>query len=382
MASILVALALVTLGAGPGAAQPTPEPPQGSAPVMVSTFAEVMIDPFLVRNVAVDVTATTVTEARDRGMTQARVSAFRRLVERMTPRENWAAITTPETSKIIDMVLEFSVANERSSAVRYLADLMVRFDPAAIRSFLRSQNVPFAETASRPLIVVPLYQDGTVVQLWQDGNPWRDAWAASLPHDGLVPFVLPLGDLQDSALLSTEQALAKDRDALMKVAAKYGAAGAVVAHATHAGDNLKIAVSEIRALGDQGNDQFNATVAGEGKLRADAFAAAAVDAMRPVEDRWKKRNTLRFGAGGKMTALVPVSSLQEWLSVRARLARIPVIEKVDLEAMSKALIQASITYAGDETQLQFAMSQSELELTKDGDMWLLHNLPQRAASSP
>jgi hypothetical protein len=124
-----------------------------------------------------------------------------------------------------------------------------------------------------------------------------------------------------------------------------------------------VTMTEIRPLGDAFDVQVNASVAGaDDKARADAFKIAAIDAMRPIEDHWKQRNTLRFGAGGKITALIPVNSLQEWLGIKSRLARVPVVEKVDLEAISKALVQASVTYAGDETQLQFAMRQIDLEL--------------------
>jgi len=346
---------------------------------------EAPFDPFLVRNVPVDVTAASVSEARERGLTQGRVMAFRRLVERMTLRENWAAIAAPDATKIIDMVLEFSVANEKSSAVRYLADLTVRFDPAAIRAFLRAQNVPFAETASRPLIVVPLYQDGGGVRLWNDDNPWRAAWTAILPHDGLIPIVLPLGDLADIGLLSADQAAANDRAALMNLATKYGAVGAVIARATPSGGSLNIAVTELRALGEPFEASINATVAGvDDDAKAEAMQAAAVESLRPLEDRWKQQNTLRFGAGGTLTALIPVNSLQDWLAIKARLARVPVVEKVDLEAISKALVQVKIAFAGEETQLQFAMSQNELDLKRDGDMWLLRapTLQPQPAAAP
>lgn len=379
-----VAVGLLLVSGWPAMAQMTTDSASAPAPVQAPAAAEVITDPFLVRNVPVDVMAGSVTEARERGLTQGRVAAFRRLVERMSLRENWAAIASPDANKIIDMVLEFSVANERSSAVRYLADLTVRFDPVSIRTFLRAQNIPFAETPSRPMIVLPLFQErtGSAAELWQDGNTWRDAWSAILPHDGLVPVTLPLGDLQDIAMVSVDQALAKDREAVMNLAAKYGAAGALIARATLAGDSLNVTMTEIRPLGDVFDVQINSTVSGaDDKARADSFKAVAIDAMRPIEDHWKQRNTLRFGAGGKISALIPVNSLQEWLGIKSRLARVPVVEKVDLDAISKALVQVTVTYAGDETQLQFAMRQIDLDLSRDGDMWLLR-APSNGASSP
>lgn len=349
-------------------------------PTPTTPIPDLRVDPYRIAKVPVDVTAGSVTEAREVGLTQARVDAFRMLINRMTLRENAATITMPSTTQIIDMVLEFSVSNERSSAVRYLADLSVRFNPNAVRNFLRSQNVPFAETASRPLVVIPVLQEEGTAQLWQDTNPWRDAWAKIIPHDGLVPFVLPLGDLDDITLLSADQALAKDAAALKRVADKYGASGAMVAiaSASSSNPNVSVVLSEVRPLGTPWEGRAGASQAAD-QTREDTFVAAALDSARAVEDGWKQRNILRFGEGGQLTALIPINALNDWLAVKARLAQVPVVEKVDLKAMNKNLVQATVTFAGDETQLQFAMGQHDLELAKDGDIWMLR-APSRAAA--
>lgn len=377
-----VALAGLAVGlvlAAPAAGQTGPASDAAEVP-----RPTVVADPFLVRGVPVDVTAGSVIEARERGLTQARVAAFRRLIERMTLRESWDAIVPPPTADIIDMVLEFSVANERSSAVRYLAELNVRFDPAAVRAFLRAQNVAFAETPSDPLVVLPLYQDGPAAapELWQDTNPWREAWAASLPNGGLVPFLLPLGDLQDIALVSADQAAAAEREAVLKLADKYAADGVLIARAIAAGEtSLNVALTELRVLGEPWTGEVAVTLAAD-KPREEALKDAVAQAMRPIEDNWKQRHILRFGAGGRLTALIPVTGLQDWLSVKARLARVPVVERVDLEAISKTLVQVVVAYAGDEEQLQFAMKQYDLDLVRDGELWLLRSIARGAPAAP
>jgi hypothetical protein len=335
--------------------------------------AQQKFDPFWVKGVPVDATAGSVTEARDRGHTEGRVAAFRKLIERMTMPIEAGKIVMPPANQIIDMIYEFSVTNERSSAVRYLADLNVRFNPNAVRKFLRSQNVSFAETASRPMVLIPVLQEGGATVLWQDGNAWKDAWAKLMPHDGLVPLVLPLGDLDDVTLLSSEQALSRDAAALKRIADKYGAAGAIVAVASMGqGGNVTVNIAEVRPLGTPWEGRASSTAAlGSIASREEAFTAAAVDAARAVEDGWKQRNIMKFGEGGKITTLIPVSSLAEWASVKTRISQIPVVERVDLQAMSRSLVQAIIVFAGDEAQLQFALAQRELDLAKDGDMWML-----------
>ncbi|MBL8630186.1 MAG: DUF2066 domain-containing protein [Rhodospirillaceae bacterium] len=344
--------------------------------------AQLKFDPFWVRGVPVDVTAGSVTEARDRSQTEGRVAAFRRLVDRMVMPVDAGKIEMPSTNQIIEMIYEFSVTNERSSAVRYLADMNVRFNPNAVRAYLRTQNVPFAETASRPLVVIPVLQEGGATVLWQDGNAWKDAWVKLMPHDGLVPMVMPLGDLDDVTLLSAEQAIAKDAAALKRIADKYGAVGAIVAVANMSqGGNVTVSVADVRALGAPWDGRASSTAAlGAIASREEAFTAAAIDAARAVEDGWKQRNIMKFGQGGKITTLIPVTSLADWSSIKTRLSQIPVVERVDMQAISRALVQAVITFAGDEAQLQFALNQRELNLEKDGDMWLLRALTREPQS--
>src|SRR5205814_1733011 len=96
---------------------------------------------FEARGVAVDVTAATVTEARERALIQGRVAGLRQMVEHLAPREELAKLPQLSTEEIIEMVQEFSLANERTSAVRYIAEMNVRYNPDAVRRVLRAAKI-------------------------------------------------------------------------------------------------------------------------------------------------------------------------------------------------------------------------------------------------
>ena len=32
------------------------------------------------------------------------------------------------------------------------------------------------ESGGKPIVVLPVYQDGASIVLWDDPNPWREAW--------------------------------------------------------------------------------------------------------------------------------------------------------------------------------------------------------------
>jgi hypothetical protein len=355
----------------PSAAPPT-APIAPSALVPPALPEPPPVEPFIVHGVAVDVTAANVAEARERALIQGRVAAFRRLAERMLAHDTMQRLTLPAAPQVIDMIQEFSIANERSSALRYLAELTVRFDPGAVRTYFRAQGVPFAETASRAMLVLPVVQPDPAApaQLWAEEDSWRAAWARNLPRDGLIPLILPLGDLADIGLLTPEQLAARDENALGRIATRYGAAGVIVAAlAPDAGGAWTVTLDEWRSNGVTWNGQAMGGPADPSSVAA--LATFASQAIVAIEDAWKSRNMLQFGQGGRLTALVPLTGLQDWLRIKTLLAQVPVIERVDLQAISKTTAQTVITYAGDETQLQFAVGQYGLDLARDGEMWLM-----------
>src|SRR3546814_21115295 len=105
------------------------------------------------------------------------------------------------------MVLGFEVADERSSAVRWIANLTVAYDPAAVRSRLLTVRAPYAETLSLPVLVVPIYESGVDVKRSRDTNQERAAWYELPPQVGLAPWVLPSGGLTTLTPLPPPQPL-------------------------------------------------------------------------------------------------------------------------------------------------------------------------------
>ena len=327
---------------------------------------------FVASAIPVDVTAANVTDARDRGLTQGRVAGFRKVLSRVVAREDIERVPTLTSTQIIDIVREFSIANERSSAVRYLADLTVRFDPVAIRRLLRSSNIPYTETLSKPLVVVPLMrQDANAPWLlWEDSNAWRAAWAR-VPQDlGLVGLIVPAGDREDAAALDTQQAAGKDFAALNEFARRHNAGGALVAMATGMGDSVEVTLVEVRS--DSPSDDVSIMHTSEaGQSRDEFLTAAATAGASAIEEAWKRRNRVTFGGTTQITALVPVGDLKEWLTVKTRLNGVPLIDRLELQAMTRDRAQVTLYYSGAQRQLELAMSQHDLTLAQQNGVWII-----------
>jgi len=319
--------------------------------------------PFVARGIAVDVTAENAAAAREQALAEARAHAFRQMLQSITASEDHGRLPDPGAEAIANMVVGFEVDDEKASAVRYIATLSYRFDPASVRALLQSAGVPFAESRSRPVVVVPVYRDGTTV-LWEEANPWRDAWTALAVNSGLVPFVVPVGDLTDISKLSVEQARAGDEDALAALAQRYGTDLGVVATAESGGDG--IAVSARRFGAGDGSTVLNAEFSGDG-----ALASAAEAIARRMEEDWKRRNLVRTDLEGRLEAVVPVQTLAEWVMISERLAAAGAVRATRVLRLQRGQAQIALEYFGTSDQLQVVLAQQGLDLRPGVDAWVL-----------
>jgi hypothetical protein len=324
---------------------------------------------YTVENVEVDATAGSATAAREQGLDRAHVTAFNRMVERLVLRAELNRLPELTADRIANLLRDFEVFDERTSDVRYLADVTFRFRPEGIRQFLKDNDIPFAETRSKPVVVLPVWGEGEDAVLWDNPNPWREAWADRAQQTGLVPLTVPLGDLGDIRAVSARAALDGDRDALKAIAERYGAADVLVTQGRLAGDpeaftgSMQVVTSRIgtpemeRTLVDNVQQQRDEPL-------AEMLARAADRVARDVEETWKRANLLDFDQRNRLQVEIPIDGLDRWVTVRERLERVARIEAFSVTAMTRTLARLEIAYYGERRQLALALQQNDLVLER------------------
>src|SRR5271166_614882 len=118
--------------------------------------------------VKVDATADSAAAARDLARVDGQRRALTLVIGQLSGSSDSAKLPKLDDKTITDMVDSFEVANERMSAVRYLADYTFHFRPAKVRRLVHTADSTPAEATSRlavvegggkPLIVLPVYKD-------------------------------------------------------------------------------------------------------------------------------------------------------------------------------------------------------------------------------
>jgi hypothetical protein len=338
--------------------------------------------------VKVDATADSAAAARELARIDGQRRALGLVVDRLSGSSDNPKLAKLEDKAITDMVESFEVANERMSPVRYIADYTFHFRSSKLRRLVRVAETPPAEgggkptvlessrpavpeSSSKPMVVLPVYKDSTRTALWDDPNPWREAWAQRSGDAGAVRVTVPLGDASDLAAIDAGRAESGRSDALAAIAQRNGGDDAIVALATarRQGDNLSgldLSVKWYRS-GRLSDTQANSVDALPGESEGDLLRRAA-DAVAAGIAGGARKNP---GQQAILAASVPISSLSDWVMVRDRLASAAAVRRVDLLSLSRQEAKIQIRYVGSAEQLKSSLAEVDLGLGGTDPMWQL-----------
>ncbi len=349
-------------------------------------------DFYSVADIAVDAVAETAIEARGVALASGQREALDRLIRRLTSRAHHSRIPTLEDAAIAALVRGIEIEGEKTSPNRYLADLTVSFKKDRVRALLRESGIPFGETPSKPLLVLPVYEAAGALSLWDDPNPWRAAWRARAERDSAAPLVAPVGDLVDIAAIGARQALAGDETALAAIARRYGVTDVLVAHAVLRHDLAagapRLSVTLHRHGSESGSVSagtfggVSRTMVGASRMMVGALLERAADeAASRMEDDWKRLMLLRFEDERVLAVSAPLSGLDDWTEVRSRLSLAPEVGGVEILEINREAARIALRHFGSTRQLAVALAQRDLDLAEEEGRWSVRSRGKRGAET-
>lgn len=336
--------------------------------VLASPMAALAADAFAVRGIEVDVTAASVAAAKEQALAQAERSGFRLLLERLTMPADHGKLPGADA---VQYVRDVAIEHERSSAVRYIATLTVRYNPTAVKKLLRDANLKYAEPRPRPVVVIPVFkaQAAARAALWDDPNPWRTAWLAQ-GTGALVPLALPTGDTADIAALTAEKALANDPEGLGALGARFRTADVLVAAAAvnGAGNALDVSLGGVPGV----LKPFDVKTYPLGESGVDAaLRAAAADIAQGLDSAYKQQNLLSFDRAATMAAMAPLRGLEDWLAIRERLARVPLVRRWEIVSLSREEAALVLHTLGEPEQVKATLAAAGLSMEWSDGYWTM-----------
>ncbi|MBU0859343.1 MAG: DUF2066 domain-containing protein, partial [Alphaproteobacteria bacterium] len=151
---------------------------------------------YTIEGIKVDITAASAAAAREEAFIKAEQDAFAALAQRLLSEAELATFVPPDADTISNMVQDFELTEERLSTVRYMGTYTFRFKDSDVQKFFSVKGTAYTDVSSRPVLVLPFYQWGSRMVLWEGDNPWLNAWSRTTTQRALVPVAVPIGDAQ------------------------------------------------------------------------------------------------------------------------------------------------------------------------------------------
>lgn len=140
---------------------------------VLGAFANTQFD----TDVSVDVTSSTVAEAKKLAMLKAVRDGLNNVVLSISTQETVDELNKLNDNQIQHFISEVMVLMEKSSDVRYIADLRVSVNEEVLKSYMRENNLPLIIGEEQDILVVPLMErEDETIDLWSSENTWRDAF--------------------------------------------------------------------------------------------------------------------------------------------------------------------------------------------------------------
>jgi hypothetical protein len=333
---------------------------------------------YAVQGVDVDVTSTDATTAKNQALMDVQVKAFFLLISRLGSPElsaDLAAKLKPED--IAPYLRSLSIEQETSAPGRYIGKFTVRFLPSKMQKFFEGYNIRLPSQQAEPVLILPVWRGTDGNKMWED-NPWRKAWLDLNGEQGLVPIIVPLGDLEDTETLTVEDALHNDPIKLEAIRKRYGAPSMLVAQAQPTEDGgLHVYIEGETRLGKV---TLNKVYKAEDKLPESAAPAAVEKFQAMLVEAYKKSAVAAAAAqdaeqngdnSQSMAVAVPFSSPREWNAIRSRILTAPNVIGVDLSTLSADGAVIRLMFTNTLPVLQGNMQRVGLSLTQYGSTWVI-----------
>ena len=313
-----------------------------------AAFADIK-DVYTIRGISVDETGGTITEAREKAMAAARVSAARQLINKITLASDRNAVggINIDSATASRFTAAVDVEEEVAGAGRYRGKLAVVLNPQVVRAHLDSLKVPYLDAQAPLALMVPVTSAGNQV-------PWITAFAERSPGT-LVPFVTTSW---------TSYSAHSGWNDMSAEANSVNARRGILAELQGRDGAWRVVVSNVTATGTE-------AVGATPPAASLEAAAAAVTTL--LDESWKQASIVRDGTRTQVDASVRYTSLAEWNTLRGALARSPLVSDFRTTAVAREGALVTFSYAGDENRLRSDLVQRGVTLARENNQLTLRS---------
>ena len=322
--------------------------------------------------------------ARASGLKQAESAALLKLLKEIYPDKAGEIVAKVGPDKAGQLVSSFHVVKEKSLAHSYAAQISYVFDREKVDRLIAEERGLAPQIDSKALLILPVWQQGSELLLWEPKNRWRHIMSTVAMQEGRGKLVMPFGDPRDAIILSHETLLAGDRKAMVALAERYGVRNVVIAQARNVAPENEPPLLRVMLRRPGMKEEAEPTViefeAGpDTQTEKQLLESAAREIAQRLAESTTQYSLFADEEAEKIKARVARAEYRhnrEWMQIKRAFDGLPGVEYMDIGAISPSFAQVTFYFRGSDAMIRRALMTRGIEVSDAEQYWVI-TLPKR-----
>ena len=302
---------------------------------------------YLVENLYISMIDEDATTARSNAITYAQRQAFNTILNRLgIDTSNSVIISDNEISQ---MLRSMQIKNEKITTKSYSATLTLQFSPEYIKYTLSKYKISQYSPHFDSYLIIPVIKNGDNIYLWEKENKWLDPLTRNAR--GTTGVLVIKDNYSTRNLIDLEYFKKPKYNNFKKLASLYGTNNVVLVVGEENKED-KLIDTKIYVLND--NQSTNAYLKYEMKdknIDNDYYNASIeivkyIDGLL-VEDKNKTEYNVIDRNDGYINIYAPLSSIQDYINVKHKLAINKDITQINLKMISQKMAVFTVKYSSN-----------------------------------
>ncbi len=336
--------------------------------VLIICSNEAVADERYAVEISVDVTDVSAAAAQQRAMSEANRAAIGAVAKRITNSEGVAKLSAMTDEQLINFIKEVSVKDEKSSAVRYMANLRVVLNEDILKEYMKERNIPVMRQLNSRILIIPVFREfsSDVPMLWEGNNIWKQAWDEKNVVSSTINLIPIMASGANYALIDGRKALAMDGEALNKLITVNNVDDVYVLDAMY--DGIEgLVVKAVSFSGDTRTIRIN----GDRNSGIELFNKAVEKVSKEIENRILQKTIDEASIENIIVVLYEYSSLQDWVATEKELNNVNQVNNIEIQAQGVGKVQFKLTYIGSLEKLLQQLRERLFRLVEHDGYYLM-----------
>ena len=312
--------------------------------------------------VSIDETSDNVANAKKEALSKAIRNGLNDVILRVSTEETIAEISKLNDNQIQHFISGIQVLLEKSSDIRYIAELKIDVNQSVLQNFIKENNLPIIISQTQTALLIPLLEtaDGAL-DIWSNENIWREAFINKQNlQTGFLKFYNIEKNLGNITTVNANKVYNMTDGDFLEISSFNKVDNIYV---------LKYSLKDNKVYIKSFPDKTEIDVIIDSQP-----PSQMIDKVLPLIKSNKKQSTPQNSTQSptELNIIYNYPTLNKWIELKKLLENDPMVEELKIMSLANKKVHFIITYHGTFEKLQTTLGLNDYMLNNNGGYYAIN----------